>query len=157
MSIAGPKQLPISISQSQKRETRSQFGALCYRTKAGKLQFLLITSRRTKRWIIPKGWPENAMTPADVAAVEAYEEAGVKGKTHNQCLGVYSHEKYVSANVSYPVITMVYPLKVTKKLNKYPERADRRRKWFSAKKAAKRVCEPELAKIIKSFDPKTLK
>ncbi|MGB0798412.1 MAG: NUDIX hydrolase [Planktomarina sp.] len=151
MSSTQTKQLPISIEKAQKRETRSQFGALCYRVKDDKLQFLLITSRRTKRWIIPKGWPEDAMTPADVAALEAFEEAGVKGKVSDQCLGVFSYEKYVSANTSYPCVVMVYGVQVKKKFGKYPESAMRKRKWFSQKGAAKRVAEPDLAALIKSF------
>ena len=89
MSIPKPTQLPLSIEPKQKRHARSQFGALCYRGSDGKIQILLITSRRTKRWIIPKGWPENDMTPGESAANEAVEEAGVAGKLRERPFGVY--------------------------------------------------------------------
>ncbi|MFC6583776.1 NUDIX hydrolase [Sulfitobacter aestuariivivens] len=53
---------------------RTQFAALCYRVKKGKVQVLLVTSRGTKRWIVPKGWPMDGKTPAQSAALEAWEE-----------------------------------------------------------------------------------
>ena len=68
------KQLPISLRGAAKSDVRTQFAALCYRIKRGKVQVLLVTSRRTKRWIVPKGWPMEGRTPADSAAQEAWEE-----------------------------------------------------------------------------------
>ena len=80
MSPSKPKPLPLSIDPIQKRMARAQFGALCYRVEKGMVQILLVTSRGTKRWIVPKGWPEDGLTPAEAAAKEAGEEAGVTGK-----------------------------------------------------------------------------
>ena len=125
------KQLPLSISASAKRESRSQFAALPYRVVDDGVQILLITSRRTKRWILPKGWPEDGMTPAQSAAKEAYEEAGVTGKTYDMCLGVYSFEKFVNDAPDLPVVALVYPLKVKQVVRKWPEQGERRRKWFT--------------------------
>ena len=93
MSITKAVQLPLSIDTKQKSNARSQFGALCYRITDGKIQVLLITSRRTQRWILPKGWPENGITPGESAAKEAMEEAGVTGKLNERPLGVYCYEK----------------------------------------------------------------
>ena len=89
MRSIDPIQPPILIEPNQKRQIRSQFGALCYRFKNDQIEFLLITSRDTKRWILPKGWPENNMTPGQSAANEAFEEAGVKGKSDERPIGVY--------------------------------------------------------------------
>ena len=153
MSITKPVQLPLSIDAKQKRNARSQFGALCYRITDGKIQVLLITSRRTQRWILPKGWPENGMTPGESAANEAMEEAGVTGKINERPLGVYYYEKNVENGENYPCIVTIYALKVKKKWVDYQEKSERRRKWFSQKGAAKRVLEPGLALLIKSFNP----
>ena len=153
MSSTEPTQLQLSIETKQKRHTRSQFGALCYRVTDGKIQILLISSRRTKRWILPKGWPENGMTPGESAANEAMEEAGVTGKLNDRPLGVYCYEKKVDNGKNYPCVVTIYALKVKKTLVDYPEKSERHRKWFGRKDAAKRVLEPDLALLIKSFDP----
>ena len=153
MCITKPVQLPLSIDTKQKRNARSQFGALCYRISDGKIQVLLITSRRTQRWILPKGWPENGMTPGESAANEAMEEAGVTGKLNERPLGVYYYEKTVKNGKNYPCIVTIYELKVQKTWADYQEKSERRRKWFSQKGAANRVLEPDLALLIKSFNP----
>lgn len=149
-------QLPIKLPKAKKRDVRSQFAALVYRVKDEKLQVLLITSRRTGRWIIPKGWPMLGKRPAEAAAQEAWEEAGVKGKVSDQCLGLYSYYKTNPRFGTLPCLVNVYPVEAKKLVKKFPEAGERRRKWFSPKKAAKLVREPELAKLIKSFDPEIL-
>ncbi|MEM6727474.1 MAG: NUDIX hydrolase [Pseudomonadota bacterium] len=156
MSHIRAQQLPLSIAASAKRESRSQFAALPFRVVDGGVQVLLITSRRTKRWILPKGWPEDGMTPSQSAAREAWEEAGVTGIHYDVCLGVYSFEK-VTEETSLPVVALVYPLKVKQVQRAYPEANQRKRKWFTAKKAAAAVEMPELRRILKTFDPKMLK
>jgi 8-oxo-dGTP pyrophosphatase MutT (NUDIX family) len=153
MSPSKSKSLPISINPTQKRMARAQFGALCYRIEDGELQVLLITSRRTKRWIVPKGWPENGLTPAQSAANEAREEAGVTGKVKQRPIGTYSYEKNMENAQTLPCIVTVYALKVTKQYDSYTEQSERRRKWFGRKKAASLVADPELARLIKAFAP----
>jgi 8-oxo-dGTP pyrophosphatase MutT (NUDIX family) len=153
MSPLKSKSLPISINPTQKRMARAQFGALCYRIEDGELQVLLITSRRTKRWIVPKGWPENGLTPAQSAANEAREEAGVTGKVKQRPIGTYSYEKNMENAQTLPCIVTVYALKVTKQYDSYTEQSERRRKWFGRKKAASLVADPELARLIKAFAP----
>lgn len=152
MSSTDPIQLPLLIEPNQKRQIRSQFGALCYRYKNDQIEFLLITSRRTKRWIIPKGWPENHMTPGDSAANEAFEEAGVRGKSDDRPIGVYCYEKKMEFGKKYPCMVTVFSLKVQKILSDYPEKLERKREWFGRISAAKCVAEPELAQLIKSFN-----
>ena len=153
MSPSKPKPLPLSIDPIQKRMARTQFGALCYRVEKGILQILLVTSRGTKRWIVPKGWPEDGLTPAEVAAKEADEEAGVTGKVKQRPIGVYSYKKHMENAESLPCIVTLYALKVKKQRDSYAEQSERRRKWFSCDEAASQVAEPELARLIKAFVP----
>lgn len=137
-----------------KREVRTQFAALCYRVKASKTQILLVTSRGTGRWIIPKGWPTHGQSAPDSAAIEAWEEAGATGKIGQRPLGIFSYVKGMGPEKDLPCLAMVFPLKVRKLEKDYPEHAERRRKWVSVKKAAAMVDTPELARIIKHFDPR---
>ncbi len=153
MTIRQPKQRPVRLLDQTKRDVRTQFGALCWRRKNGEIQFLLITSRRQKRWIIPKGWPVDDATPSEAARTEAWEEAGVEGRVTPICLGIYSYNKGLPEGVTMPCVVAVFPLEVRKQRSGYPEKADRRRKWLPRKKAAKLVDDPELANIILGFDP----
>lgn len=157
MTLHRKAQLPISLSAGRKTDVRTQFAALCYRIVDGKIQVLVITSRGTGRWIIPKGWPIDAKTPAKSAAIEAYEEAGAEGKSFDTCLGVFSYTKTVGADAGLPCLAMVFPLKVKKMHTRYPEKHERKRKWVSIKKAAKLIDEPELRQIILTFDPSRLR
>lgn len=151
------RQEPISLADMSKRDLRTQFAALCYRMKKGKPEILLITSRRSGRWIVPKGWPVDGMTPSQSALTEAWEEAGVIGKIHNVSLGLFSYLKQVSADTELPCVAVVYPVKVKSLSTKFPEAGQRKRKWFSPKRAAELVSELELADIIRKFDPALLK
>lgn len=150
------KQLPINLRGARKGDVRSQFAALCYRICNDGTQVLMITTRRTGRWIVPKGWPMDGVTPAESAAREAWEEAGVVGEAQDRCLGLFSYDKVLEPDRRLPCVAMVYPVKVTSLAATYPEMNERRRKWFAPKKAASLVMEPELARILRDFDPKHL-
>lgn len=150
------KQLPISLPNGNKSDVRTQFAALCYRVRKGKLKILLITSRTTKRWIVPKGWPMDGKTPADSAAIEAWEEAGVRGTCNGQCIGIFSYSKETGSGSELPCVAMVFAIEVADLAEGFPEAAERKRIWVSRKKAAKLVDEPELARIIRDFDPRTV-
>ncbi|MEM9636975.1 MAG: NUDIX hydrolase [Pseudomonadota bacterium] len=149
------KQLPISLSGAGKRDVRTQFAALCYRLRKGKLQVLMITSRGSKRWIVPKGWPMDGRTPAASAVQEAWEEAGVRGQSDGRCLGIFSYSKEAEDLGALPCLAMVYAVQVETLADDYPEAGQRERKWMSRKKAARLVDEPELARILRDFDPRT--
>jgi len=151
------KQHPLQLGKSGKRDVRTQFGALPYRMVNGKLQILLVTSRETGRWIIPKGWPEAGLSAIDCAAREAWEEAGIVGRMSETCLGVYSYMKSLESRDRLPIVVAVFPVKVSQLAEKWPERKSRKRKWFSRKKAAARVTEPELRRMLRSFDPQALR
>lgn len=131
-----------------------QYGALCYRVLKGKTQVLLITSRTRRRWIIPKGWPVAGTTPEKSAAIEAWEEAGVRGKLSSKCIGTYDYIKEgEGSEADRHCIVGVFPLKVKTLAEAFPERKQRRRKWFSPKSAAKKVAEPELRELLRVFEP----
>jgi len=157
MSLFGTKQQPLDMQGVGKDQLRTQFAALCYRMRAGEPEILLITTRRPRRWIIPRGWPVHGATPCQAAETEAWEEAGVEGKMLNSCIGIYSYIKVMRSGAQTPVMVAVFPMKVKKLREKFPEAGERKRKWFSAKKAAARVDEPELKQIIRNFDPRLLR
>ncbi|MFX0547025.1 NUDIX hydrolase [Roseovarius sp. S1116L3] len=144
---------PIELRDAHKSDVRTQFGALCYRVVRGKVEVLLVTSRGTKRWIVPKGWPMDGKTPAQSAAIEAWEEAGVRGRMYERPLGLYSYRKTIEDGDDLPCVTMLYAMKVTEIATEYPEAHERRRKWLRPKKAAAMVDEADLAYLIRNFDP----
>ena len=150
-------QPPLHIRAPKKTEMRAQFGALCYRIVKDRPQVLLITSRGSGRWIIPKGWPQHKSTPAEAAATEAWEEAGVRGRAVDQCIGLYSYFKHISSEDPLPCAVLVYAIKVKTLADRFPEAGERRRRWFSRKKAASRVDEPELQQLIRGFEPRLLR
>lgn len=146
-----------SPAPPDKAQLRTQFAALCYRLVKGKPEFLLITSRRSGRWIVPKGWPMKGRKPAKVALREAWEEAGVEGRALDHCLGLFPYRKVLADGQELDCVGLIYPIQVKSLAHSWPERGQRKRKWFSAKKAAIRVGNPELARIIKRFDPMHLR
>ncbi|RME15090.1 MAG: NUDIX domain-containing protein [Alphaproteobacteria bacterium] len=143
----------MRLADAPKRAVRSQFGALPWRIRNGKVEILLITSRRTHRWILPKGWPMHGATPGEAAAKEAWEEAGVTGKVAEVPLGFYSYRKSHDEG-EIPIIVAVFPLRVTDFHRKWPERGQRKRRWVSRKKAAKLLSEPDLRHLLRAFDPR---
>ncbi len=104
---------------------------------------VLITSRRRKRWIVPKGLLEPGMTPAESAAKEALEEAGLTGKVRPGSVGRFNYRKW---GRTYRVT--VYLLDVKKMHDEWDEMHFRKRVVLSPHKAAARVEEPELRRII---------
>ena len=138
-------------------DVKPQYAALCYRVVKGKPQVLLITSRGTKRWIVPKGWPMDHCGAGDCAAQEAWEEAGVTGTVAERPMGIYTYPKMLGSGEWVPCAALLFPLRVKALKPHYPERKERRRKWFSPRKAAKKVDEPELADLIRGFDPRHVK
>ncbi len=132
---------------------RSQFAALPFRVKKSEVQILLLTSLDSGRWIIPKGWPMGGLTASGSAAQEAWEEAGVRGVMRDQCIGLYYYLKLMPDSGAIPCSVAVFPLEVQDLADDFPEAGLRRRKWFSPSKAAARVCEPELKRILRDFCP----
>lgn len=132
---------------------RVQYGALCWRSGVDGIEVLMITSRDTGRWVIPKGWPIPGLAPEAAAAQEAWEEAGVDGQINPCCIGRFGYQKCMSVTASVPCAVAVYGLRVTNMAKAFPEAKERQRRWFSLAEAAVQVAEPELALIIASFTP----
>ena len=156
MSLQKLGQIPLTLKKGSKEEARSQFGAICYRMRKGKPQVLLITSRGTGRWVLPKGWPIDGKTPAATAAIEAWEEAGVQGRLHPLCLGIFSYAKMMARQPQLPCVVAVYALLVKRVARSFPERGQRKHKWVSLKRAAQMVDEPELRQLLERFNPRGL-
>jgi 8-oxo-dGTP pyrophosphatase MutT (NUDIX family) len=132
----------------------SQFAALPWRRMPdGRVLVLLITSRETRRWVIPKGWPMLDRNPAQAAAQEAYEEAGVVGEAGARPIGAYSYGKRLRDGVVQNVHVKVFPLEVLVERLAFPEQAQRDKRWISPAEAADLVDEPELQEIIRGFKP----
>lgn len=127
-----------------------QVAALCWRMHKGVVQVVLITSRETGRWVIPKGWPVAGLTPSAAAAREAWEEAGVVGRICDKALGEYLYDKVNSPVLATRCSVAVFPLRVEALKRRFPEAGERRRQWFAAEHAADLVAEPDLARMLHS-------
>ena len=131
-----------------------QFGALPFREDPDKgLQVLLVTSRDTGRWVVPKGNPIPRLQGHETAAREAYEEAGVEGSVYDMPIGHYVYEKKRRSGDPVDAEVTVYPLRVTRQHYHWPERHERTSRWFSPSRAVLAVDEPELKALILGFDP----
>lgn len=134
------------------RPRRLQVAALCYRQDNGSKEVLLITSRGTGRWIIPKGWPIDGKDAPGAALQEAWEEAGVRvGRVTPEAIGAYCYEKKLSTGLPVSVETLVFAVEVSQMEADYPEVGERRLKWVSPHAAANMVQEPDLQKILREM------
>lgn len=137
-------------------DAMAQTGALCYRVTARRgVEVLLVTSRDTGRWVIPKGWLMKGRSPAEAALREAFEEAGVEGEVAGDMLGLYSYDKVMADRSVQPCVVSVFPVAVARLKSSFPEHGQRERRWFRPKKAARKVAEPELSEILAAFEPAT--
>ncbi len=127
-----------------------QFAAVPYRWIGDDLRVLLVTSRETQRWVLPKGWPMKNLKPHEAAEREALEEAGVRGRVNKTCLGEYSYFKRMPGHFLMCAVR-VYPLEVREQLSQWKEKGQRRQEWFTPERAAELVEEPGLAAILKDL------
>ncbi len=128
---------------------RLQYGALPWRNGDG-LEIMLVSSRDTRRWIIPKGWPMAGRSGSAAAAIEAIEEAGLLGVISEQPIGVFSYDKRFSRNIELCQVE-VYSLRVLRQREHWPEKHERVTKWFPAVEAMDMVSDPELCELIARF------
>lgn len=135
-----------------RRPKQLQVAALCYRRTAGLCEVLVVTSRGTRRWIIPKGWLMRGRNAAEAAVIEAWEEAGVRPAwAADAPIGTYAYNKINASGLPVPVETLVFPIQVRALEDDFPESAERRRRWVEPAKAAEMVDEPELKRILLEF------
>lgn len=136
-----------------RRPPRQQYGALCYRLKkkSGEPEILLLTSRDTGRWVIAKGWPMGGKLSHEVAAQEAFEEAGVHGTVETLPLGTFTYGKVLQDGLTVACRVQVYALAVSNLAKNFKEKGKRKLEWVSPEEAAERVNEPELKALILAF------
>lgn len=137
------------VTSLSPRMGRQQVAALCWR-RAPLLEVLLVTSLRTKRWILPKGWPEAGLTSAASAAREALEEAGVTGEIDAQPIGHYHYIKE-KAGHALPVKVEIFSLQATGQQSDWAEKGAREILWLPVERAAARVEERSLRQLLLDF------
>ena len=116
------------------------------------VRVLMMTSRDTGRWIIPKGNIDAGVPPCEAAKREAYEEAGVKGAITSPIpIGFYTYFKKLASGEARPTRVEVYLLHVTQQVKNWPERGQRKLRWVSARKAVGLVEEPGLIPLLLRF------
>ncbi|GAB4318714.1 MAG: hypothetical protein Kow0059_12400 [Candidatus Sumerlaeia bacterium] len=125
-----------------------QVGVIPWRRCNNSIEILLITSRSTGRWIVPKGWCEDGLTPAEAAAREGFEEAGVQGKIASEPLGVY---EYIRGQTKFRVT--LYPLEVVMIWDTWPEHSERRRRWTPVERLDAFVKNPTLLEVLRMLRP----
>jgi 8-oxo-dGTP pyrophosphatase MutT (NUDIX family) len=132
---------------------RAQVGALVWRFEKGVLQILLVNSRDTGRFVIPKGWTEKKLSDPQAAANEAFEEAGITGSISQEPIGQFYYQKIIGPGFALPCVITVYALEATNELKKWPEMHQRKRYWMTLDEASTSVDEPELKLLIDGFIP----
>ena len=131
-----------------KRQRNIQYAALPIVERDGQTEVLLVTSRETRRWIIPKGWPEKKLKPHEVAAREALEEAGVEGRVHAKPLATYGYGKRLRSGKTIPCEVETFLLEVTREHDDWSERRQRERRWLPPAEAALLVSDAGLVEIL---------
>jgi 8-oxo-dGTP pyrophosphatase MutT (NUDIX family) len=134
---------------------RVQYAALPFRRAGAATEVMLVTTRRTKRWIIPKGWPMGRKAPHVAAAQEALEEAGVVGRVGTSPIGSYSYEKQLKRGRVVVCEVLVFPLEVERQQKSWPEKGKRQMRWLTPADAAAAVQDNALSDIILGLQTRT--
>jgi 8-oxo-dGTP pyrophosphatase MutT (NUDIX family) len=132
-----------------------QAGAIPYTVVRGQVVFLLITSRRSGRWIFPKGEPIEGLTPWETAAHEAFEEAGVEGEIAREPIGTYRTTKTLSLRRKVIEVDL-FPLRVTRQAEEWPEKGYRHRHWAILPEAKRLLSDKRLADIATRLSRRVL-
>src|SRR5829696_1960022 len=142
-------QFVLAFSEDQSVRFK-QFAALPYRVRDDDLEILLITTRKKRRWSVPKGWPIKRAAPHETAMIEAYEEAGVRGEIGAKQIGRFRKRRQRKKH-SVLCEVQIFPLEVTHQQNDWPEKRERNRLWVAPRKAAKLVKKSALRRAIEDF------
>lgn len=132
---------------------RRQVAALPWRRGPDGIEFLLVTSRETRRWVTPKGGRMTGLSDAESAAQEALEEAGIEGSVSAAPLGTFRYLKVLKRRAPRWCVVAVHALEVRVEHATWQEQGERERVWMSAEQAAASVGEADLAEIIRTFQP----
>ncbi len=142
-----------ALRKALKGEPVRQVAAIPFRIlQDGSMEVMLVTSRETQRFVVPKGWPMKGKSSRKTAAIEAEQEAGVVGKVLNEPVGVYPYWKRLETSFVRVDVT-VYLLAVTEEREDWRERNARQRAWLSPADAALLIDEPELATLVAALQP----
>ena len=133
------------------RPTRMQVAALCLRGEGAVREVLLVTSRGTGRWILPKGWPIPGRDLAGSALQEAWEEAGVQGKASKRPVGRYADIKHNAQGLGLPVRVLVFQVDDVRLADDFPEKGQRERRWVALGEAADLVNDGGLADLLRGL------
>ena len=141
-----------AVRKALKGERIRQVAAIPFRLNAhGDIEVMLVTSRTTKRFIVPKGWPMKGKSGRKAAMIEAQEEAGVLGKTLKEPAGTYSYWKRLATRF-VRVDVVVYLLAVTEELANWQEAKRRQRAWLTPADAALLIDEPDLSTLVRNLN-----
>ncbi len=157
--IAHSSERVVGLENFSSADVEQQYGVLPWRKgKHGNVQVLLITSRTRGRWIVPKGWPIRHRAPYLSAALEAFEEAGVIGEVQSHPLASYHYVKEGDDGGTHHRRVTLFSLRVVGTLTNWPERGQRKRRWFDLAEAADTVDDAELGRIVRAIqrDPQLL-
>ncbi|MDD1518929.1 MULTISPECIES: NUDIX hydrolase [Bradyrhizobium] len=135
---------------------KKQFAALPFRLDKSELRVMLITTRRKRRWSVPKGSPMHNKEPHLTAALEAYEEAGLVGVVATRALGSFKHRKRIGDR-KRTMNVAVFPMKVHGRERWWPEKGEREAIWVSPKTAARLVHKAQLRRLIARFAAQTVR
>ena len=133
--------------------TAQQVAALCWRRAGKGHEVLLVTTRGRGQWMVPKGWPKTDIPDADMAGVEAFEEAGARGRLNPEPVGSFHFEKRIGPGSVMECEATVYALEVSWLETEFPESGQREVQWFSPGEAAAKVVSPELSDLLTRFEP----
>jgi len=139
------------VSSVESEAPEIQYAALPWRKTGNSLQILLITTRNTRRWIVPKGWPLPGCTPGECAAREAIEEAGIVGQVAPRAIGSFHYDKRRKSGEVVRCEVHVFPLEVLHQRRTWAEKAVRKIRWCSVEDALAQVGEPGLRRLIAKF------
>ena len=85
-------------------------------------------------------------SPAGTARQEAFEEAGLKGRVMR--LGAIGRYRY-SKTGSGKIMVKVFVMQVERQLRRWPEKPERKTRWFTPDKAAARIPDRRLGRMLR--------
>jgi 8-oxo-dGTP pyrophosphatase MutT (NUDIX family) len=130
------------------QQAQRQYGVIPFRRGDDRIEIMLITSRNTRRWIVPKGWPIGRKPSRDVAQLEALEEAGLEGTIGKRAFGAFHYQKRLKDGSVVLCRVDVFAFEVGRQREDWLERRDRKRRWFASESAIRLVREQELKALI---------
>lgn len=133
---------------NKRKSPGQQYAALPFAEVEGETRVILVTSRETGRWVLPKGWVEKGLSASELAAKEAFEEAGIIGEVGTEPVGSYDYLKRLSKSRVIDCRVDVFPMRVDRLLDDWPERKQRKRQWFTLAQAAMAVEEGDLVILL---------